>query len=188
MTDPVLEFPGRQAWAKWLDRYFASSSGVWVRLAKKGHPGQLLVYDEAIEEALCHGWIDALKRGESAATWLQRFTPRKPKSIWSKINRAKALALMESGRMKPGGLQEVERAKADGRWDRAYDGARTSEVPPDLKAALAANKMARSFFDDLDAANRYAILFRLQTAKKSATRAARLERFVAMLARGEKLH
>lgn len=192
MTNPKpcepLSFPHRKAWSKWLDRYFDQSDGVWVRLAKKGHQGDLLVYDEAIEEALCYGWIDALKRAESATTWLQRFTPRKPRSIWSKINRAKAVALIESGRMKPGGLKEVERAKADGRWDQAYDGARTSEVPPDLKAALAANKMARTFFETLDAANRYAILFRLQTAKKPETRAARLERFVAMLARGEKIH
>jgi uncharacterized protein YdeI (YjbR/CyaY-like superfamily) len=184
----VIEFPDRKAWAQWLDRHCASSAGVWVRLAKKSHTGKLLEYPDAIEEAIAYGWIDGQKRGEGATTWLQRFTPRGPRSIWSKINCGKAESLIDRGLMKPSGLQQVERAKADGRWERAYDGAKNATVPPDLEAALKASPKARSFFQTLDAANRYAILWRIQTAKKPETRAARIERFVAMCARGEKIH
>jgi uncharacterized protein YdeI (YjbR/CyaY-like superfamily) len=147
-----------------------------------------VTYVEALEEALCYGWIDALKRGESEAAWLQRFTPRGARSIWSKINRQKALALIETGQMKPAGLREVERARSDGRWEQAYDGARTAEVPPDLEAALTASPRARQFFETLDGANRYAILWRLQTAKKPDTRASRLAKFVEMLTNSEKIH
>ena len=188
MNADIIEFPDRKAWAKWLDRHSAASSGIWVRLAKKGCESKLLSYPEALEEALCHGWIDALKRGESESTWLQRFTPRGSRSIWSKINRAKAAALIEAGQMKPAGLREVERAKADGRWEQAYDGARTAGVPPDLEVALIANLKARRFFETLDGANRYAILFRIQTAKKPETRARRIAKFVEMLANGERIH
>ncbi len=188
MNDEVVQFPDRKAWAKWLDRHHNTSSGIWVRLAKKGSDLVSVTYVEALDEALCYGWIDALKRGESEAAWLQRFTPRGAKSIWSKINRQKALGLIESGQMKPAGLREVERATADGRWEQAYDGARVAEVPPDLEAALAANLEARKFFKTLDSANRYAILWRLQTAKKPETRTRRLAKFVEMLANNEKIH
>ena len=192
MNPDVEQFPDRKAWANWLDRHHNASSGIWVRLAKKaarqGSDLAAMTYPDALEEALCHGWIDAQKRGESEAAWLQRFTPRGTKSIWSKINRQKALALIETGQMKPAGLREVERARSDGRWEQAYDGARTSQVPPDLEAALAANPGARKFFDTLDGANRYAILWRLQTAKKPETRARRLAKFVEMLNNNEKIH
>jgi uncharacterized protein YdeI (YjbR/CyaY-like superfamily) len=184
----AVQFPDRKAWAKWLDRHHNTSSGIWVRLAKKGADIPSVTYPEALEEALCYGWIDAQKRGESEAAWLQRFTPRGARSIWSKINRQKALTLIETGEMKPAGLREVERARADGRWEQAYDGARTAQVPPDLLTALEANLDARKFFETLDGANRYAILWRLQTAKKAETRARRLAKFVEMLANGEKIH
>ena len=188
MTPAVVQFPDRKAWATWLDRHYNTSSGIWVRLSKKGSDLVAMTYPEALEEALCHGWIDAQKRGESAAAWLQRFTPRGARSIWSKINRQKALALIESRQMKPAGLLEVERAKSDGRWEQAYDGARTAEVPPDLEAALTANPKAKQFFETLDGANRYAILWRLQTAKKPDTRARRLAKFIEMLNNNEKIH
>jgi len=184
----VEQFPDRKAWAKWLDRHHNTSSGIWVRLAKKGADLASVTYPEALEEALCYGWIDAQKRGESEAAWLQRFTPRGVRSIWSKINRQKALALIETGQMKPAGLHEVKRARADGRWEQAYDGARTAEVPQDLEAALVANPEARKFFQTLDGANRYAILWRLQTAKKPETRTRRLAKFVEMLNNNERIH
>jgi len=157
-----------------------------LRLAK-GKRGAL-TYAQALEVALAWGWIDGQKRALDASAWLQRFTPRAARSPWSKINRAKAEALIAAGNMRPAGLREVERAKRDGRWERAYDGARTAGVPADLAAALARAPRARRFFDALDAANRYAILYRVQTAKKPETRAERIARFVAMCARGETIH
>jgi uncharacterized protein YdeI (YjbR/CyaY-like superfamily) len=140
-------------------------------------------YDEALEAALCYGWIDAQKRPESGLAWLQRFTPRKAKSIWSKINRQKALALIEAGRMQPAGLEQVERAKQDGRWESAYDSPSTAAIPDDLQAALDRNPRAKAFFATLDSANRYAVLWRVQTAKRAATRAQRIGKFVDMLAK-----
>lgn len=185
---PILAHPTRSAWASWLDEHHGDSQGVWLRLAKKGCPLELMNHREALEEALCHGWIDGQLRPESETTWLVKFTPRREKSIWSKINRAKALSLIESGRMRPAGLREVERAKADGRWDAAYDSQSTASVPPDLGKALNGNAKAKAFFGTLDSANRYAVLWRIQTAKKAETRARRIKEFVAMLARHEKLH
>lgn len=158
-----------------------------VRLAKKGAKGAL-TYAEALDVALAWGWIDSQKRALDANAWLQRFSPRQAKSPWSKINRAKAEALMAAGAMEPPGLAEVERARGDGRWERAYDGARTSVVPADLAAALARDVRARAFFESLDGANRYAILYRVQAAKRPETRAARIARFVAMCARRETIH
>ena len=145
-------------------------------------------FEQAIEGALCHGWIDGLRRGLDGVFFLQRFTPRKPRSLWSKINVAKVERLIEAGRMRPAGLREVEAAKADGRWQAAYDGAARMQVPDDLADALAKNRKARVFFEALDRTNRYAFCFRVHTAKKPETRRARIEKFVAMLARGEKLH
>jgi uncharacterized protein YdeI (YjbR/CyaY-like superfamily) len=190
MPEPVdiLEFPHVKDWAAWLKRNHDSSAGVWVRLGRKSCDRLLLVHPEALDAALCYGWIDALKKSETKTTWLQRFTPRSRKSIWSKINCAKALALIESGHMQPAGLAEVERAKADGRWEAAYDSHRTSTVPDDLAAALAANPKAKAFFETLNATNRYAVLWRIQTTKTAETRTKRIGLIVDMLERKEKYH
>lgn len=175
-------------WKKWLATHHATSPGVWLRLAKKDDGARSVSYAEAVEEALCQGWIDGQKKADDDSFWLQRFTPRSARSVWSKINRDKAIKLVKEKRMLPAGKAEIDRAKKDGRWEAAYDGARTSAIPPDLKAALDADRRAAAFFETLDAANRYAILWRLQTAKKAETRERRLAQFVAMLARHEKIH
>lgn len=188
VDDEPMAFPNQKAWAKWLKTNYDSSAGVWLKLAKKGASVASITYGEALEEALCYGWIDGQKRPFDAAAWLQRFVPRGKKSIWSKINREKALALIENGRMQPAGLAEVERAKKDGRWEQAYDSPANSTVPADLEAALKKNKKARDFFATLEKRNTYAILWRLQTAKKPETRARRLAEFIDMLERGEKIH
>jgi uncharacterized protein YdeI (YjbR/CyaY-like superfamily) len=172
----------------WLAANHATSDGVWLRLAKKGSPIHSVSHAEALEAALCYGWIDAQKKPESDHAWLQRFTPRRPKSIWSKVNREKAVALIEAGRMQPAGLQQVERARQDGRWDAAYDSPSSAGVPEDLQAALDRNARAKAFFGTLDRANRYAILWRIQTAKKAETRARRIGQFIEMLEKHEKLH
>jgi len=145
-------------------------------------------YAEALEVALCYGWIDGQMKSDSATAWLQKFTPRGKKSTWSKINRQKALALIESGKMKPAGLAEVQRAREDGRWEQAYDSPKSATVPEDLQAALNANARAKAFFATLNGASRYAILFRVQTAKKAETRAKRIQHFIQMLEKHEKLH
>jgi uncharacterized protein YdeI (YjbR/CyaY-like superfamily) len=181
-------FRDRQAWERWLRAHHATSDGAWLQLAKVGAGEPGLSYAEALEVALCWGWIDGQKKGLDAQSWLQRFTPRRARSLWSKINRAKAEALIADGRMQPAGLAEVERARRDGRWDEAYDGARASVVPPDLQAAFDANRRAADFFATLDGANRYAVLWRVQTAKRPETRAKRIATLVDMLARGEKIH
>jgi uncharacterized protein YdeI (YjbR/CyaY-like superfamily) len=161
---------------------------VWLQLAKKGSDVQSISYDEAIEVALCFGWIDGQKQAHSEQFWLQKFTRRSDKSVWSKINRDKALALIKTGKMKPAGLQEVERAKSDGRWDAAYDSASKATIPTDFQFALDSNARAKNFFATLDSRNRYAILFRIQTAKKAETRAKKIAQFVQMLERHEKVH
>lgn len=175
------------AWSAWLKSNHARSRGVLLRIAKKGAK-RTITYAEALEVALAWGWIDSQKRALDANAWLQRFSPRKADSPWSKINRAKAEALIAAEAMQAPGLAEVERAKQDGRWARAYDGARASSVPADLAEALARNARAKAFFEALDSANRYAILYRVQTAKKPETRAERVQRFVAMCARHETVH
>ena len=187
-AEAPLKCARAEDWHAWLAAHHATSSGVWLLIAKKGSGRSSPTYAEAVEGALAWGWIDGLKHAHDATAWLQRFTPRKPKSPWSKINREKATALIEAGRMEAPGLAEVERAQADGRWKSAYDSARTAQVPADLRAALAANRRAAAFFAELDRANRYAILWRLQTAKRPETRAKRLASFVAMLARRERIH
>jgi uncharacterized protein YdeI (YjbR/CyaY-like superfamily) len=181
-------FATPRAFEGWLRKNHASCGGLWLLIAKPGAERGTVTYAQALEVALCYGWIDGQKKALDAQHWLQRFTPRRPRSLWSKTNRAKAEALMREGRMQPSGVAEIERARADGRWDAAYDGARTAEVPPDLQAALDAQPEARAFFATLNAANRYAVLWRVQTAKKPETRARRIETLVAMLARGEKIH
>jgi uncharacterized protein YdeI (YjbR/CyaY-like superfamily) len=161
---------------------------VWLKIARKDARTASVTYAEALEGALAWGWIDGQKRKFNDEWWLQRFTPRTAKSPWSKINCTKAEALIAAGTMETPGFAEVERAKRDGRWVRAYDGSRSSEVPADLAAAFARNARARKFFDTLDSANRYAILYRVQTAKKPETRAERITRFVALCARHETIH
>jgi uncharacterized protein YdeI (YjbR/CyaY-like superfamily) len=178
----VVSFANQADWRAWLAAHHdAGPEGVWLKIAKKGSGVASVDYPQALEVALCYGWIDGQKKGLDETHWLQRFTPRRSRSIWSKVNRAKAEALVEAGEMQPAGLAEMERAKADGRWDAAYDGQRTSAVPDDLAAALAGNAVAGEFFATLDSTNRYAILHRLQTAKKPETRARRLAQFVEML-------
>ncbi|HEV8245749.1 MAG TPA: YdeI/OmpD-associated family protein, partial [Polyangiaceae bacterium] len=162
--------------------------GIWLKLAKKASKTKSVSYAEAVEVALCWGWIDGQKQTADEGFWLQKITPRGRRSIWSELNRKKALALIAAGRMHAPGLAEVERAKADGRWQAAYAPAKTASVPPDLTAALAKNARARKFFETLEARNRYAILWRIGQAKKPETRAARIAKFVAMLGNHEKLH
>jgi uncharacterized protein YdeI (YjbR/CyaY-like superfamily) len=184
---PIRHFRNAAAWEKWLAAH-AGDEGAWLKIAKKDSGVASVSYAEALDVALCHGWIDGLKRSCDERFFLQRFTPRRPQSLWSRINVAKVEALVASGRMQAGGLREVEAAKADGRWGAAYDSASRSTVPDDLAAALRKNRKAAAFFEALDKTNRYSVLWRVQTAKKPETRAARIEKLVAMLARGEKIH
>jgi uncharacterized protein YdeI (YjbR/CyaY-like superfamily) len=184
----IVRFSGPSELEAWLEENHAGSPGLWLKIAKKGAAEPSVTYGEALEVALCFGWIDSRKRGFDAEHFLQRFTPRRPRGRWSRINREKAEALIEAGRMRPAGLAEVEAARADGRWDAAYEGQRSAKVPADLSRELEANAAAGEFFAALDSANRYAILYRLEEAKKPATRERRLRKFVAMLERGEKIH
>ena len=188
VTAETRLFEDQAAWAAWLHKHHTRSSGIWLRLAKKNSGLNSVTYAEALDIALCYGWIDGQKKPENDRTWLQRFCPRSPKSIWSKINCKKALALIESGRMMPPGHHAIERAKSTGRWDSAYDSPRAATVPADFQAALNASPRANAFFKDLDRANRYAILFRIQTAKRPETRERNIQKFIAMLERGEKIH
>src|SRR5262245_60295957 len=185
---PVLPFERQKDWDGWLGKNHSTSSGVWLKLAKKSSGIKSVTYDEALEVALCYGWIDGQKRSHDETSWLQKFTPRGPKSIWSKINTEKAQKLIESGRMKPAGLKAVESAKQDGRWDAAYSSQSKATVPDDLQAGLDRNAKAKAFFATLDSHNRYAILHRIHTAKKAETRAKRIEQFVSMLEKKEKIY
>lgn len=184
---PIEHFVDAAAWERWLEQH-PGSTGVWLKIAKKDSGVASVSYAEALDVALCHGWIDGQKKGFDAQCFLQRFTPRRARSTWSKINVARIEALVAAGRMRPAGMREVEAARADGRWDAAYDGAGSMEVPVELARALAKNRKARAFFDTLDKTNRYAVCWRVQTAVKPETRQARVEKLVAMLARGEKIH
>jgi len=185
---PVVSFEDTNAWDAWLTAHATDSPGLWLKIAKKGSAGRSISYSDALDVALCHGWIDGQKGRLDDEYWLQRFTPRKPGSKWSKINTERAAALIESGRMRPAGLREVERAQADGRWEQAYESQSRVTVPEDLARALAANERASAFFATLDSANRYAILYRIGTAKKPETRAKRIDTFVAMLSEHKKIH
>jgi uncharacterized protein YdeI (YjbR/CyaY-like superfamily) len=185
---PVAAFGDTSAWERWLTDNRAGSAGVWLKIAKKGAGEQTVSYAEALDVALCFGWIDGQKQALDETHWLQRFTPRRARSKWSRINRDKAEALIELGRMRPPGLAEVESAKADGRWEAAYSGQRDSAVPPDLEQALAANDEASAFFARLSGANRYAVLYRIADAKRPETRARRIATYVEMLARHETFH
>ena len=185
---PVVLFESPEAWGDWLAEHHAQSAGAYLRIAKNGAPFQTPSYAEALDEALCVGWIDSRKDRYDDASWLQRFTPRRARSPWSQVNRAKAEALIASGRMQPAGLRAVDEAKADGRWEAAYASQSKATVPDDLQAALDRSPEAQAFFKTLSGANRYAILYRVQSAKKAETRARRIAQFVAMLERHETIH
>lgn len=172
----------------WLEESGEAAGGIWLKIAKKGSGVRSVSYAEALEVAICFGWIDSQRRGFDERHFLQRFTPRRPRGRWSRVNRDKAEELIAAGRMRPAGLAEVEAAKADGRWEAAYAGQRTATVPADLQRELDGNEAAREFFAGLDSANRYSIVYRLDDAKKPETRERRLRKFVAMLERGEKIH
>ena len=185
---PVISFASRSTWEEWLAEEHATSNGLWLKLAKVGAGIDSVSYAEAVEVALCYGWIDGQAASFDETYWLQRFTPRRRRSKWSRINRDRASGLIERGEMKPAGLAEVERAKSDGRWDAAYESQGTATMPDDLHRALEKNDAARAFFATLDSRNRYAILYRIQDAKKPETRARRIAKYVAMLNEHTKLY
>jgi uncharacterized protein YdeI (YjbR/CyaY-like superfamily) len=183
-----MTFASHADWEAWLAEHHASAGGLWIKIAKKASGIPTVTHAEALDTALCFGWIDGQRDKLDADYFLQRFTPRRPRSNWSKVNCGKVEALVAAGRMQPAGLAEVERAQADGRWDAAYEPASSATVPDDLRRALDANPAAADFFATLRGSNRYAVLYRIQAAKRPETRARRIETFVAMLARGETFH
>jgi uncharacterized protein YdeI (YjbR/CyaY-like superfamily) len=185
---PIVSFESQQMWDRWLTAQSAKSKGLWLKLAKKSAGVASVSKQEAVETALCHGWIDGQLDKFDDHYWLVRFTPRSARSKWSEKNRTTALELIEQGRMKPAGLREIERARKDGRWDGAYAPQSAATVPEDLGAALTRNRKARSFFEALDSANRYAILHRIHDARRPETRTRRIEKYVAMLSQGETIH
>jgi uncharacterized protein YdeI (YjbR/CyaY-like superfamily) len=185
---PIMAFASAVEWEAWLAQQPRTSKGLWLKLAKKASGLPSVSRSEAIEGALCHGWIDGQLEKFDEHHWLVRFTPRKPKSKWSEVNRDKALKLIEQGRMSPAGRSEVEQAKADGRWDAAYAPQSKAAVPDDLQRALDGSPDAQQLFDKLDGTNRYAILHRIHDAKKAETRGRRIEKYVTMLGRGETLY
>lgn len=184
---PIKPFKDAAAFEKWLEKN-PSAPGLWLKIAKKESGVASVTYAEALDVALCHGWIDGQKQSFDERFFLQRFTPRRARSLWSKNNVAHVERLIKAGRMREGGLREIETAKADGRWDAAYHGAARMELPPELAAALAKNRKAKTFFETLDKTNRYAFCWRVHSALKAETKMARVEKLVAMLARGEKIH
>jgi uncharacterized protein YdeI (YjbR/CyaY-like superfamily) len=185
---PILPFASKKKWADWLAKQHDKSAGVWLKLAKKGSEIPSVTYDEAVDSALCYGWIDGQKKGFDDKYWLQKFTPRGARSIWSKINTEKAEKLIKSGEMKLAGLSAIELAKQDGRWDAAYESQKNISVPDDFQAALDKNAKAKAFFTTLNSVNRYAILFRIHNVKRAETRTRRIQQFMEMLERGEKLY
>src|SRR5437868_3193077 len=185
---PRLRFASAGEWEAWLEENHAGSDGVWIEMAKKDAGIESVRYPEVLDSALCFGWIDGRREALDERYFLQRFTPRRPRSRWSRINRDKAERLIAGGRMRPAGLGEVERAQDDGRWDAAYEGQRDITVPDDLQRELDARPKAKAFFAQLNSQNRYAILYRLQDAKRPETRARRLAKFVAMLEAGETIY
>jgi uncharacterized protein YdeI (YjbR/CyaY-like superfamily) len=185
---PTIEFPDPEAWERWLHEHHAASSGVWVKVAKKGAPTPTVNYAQALEEAIRYGWIDGQKAGHDEHYWLQRFTPRGPRSKWSQVNRDKALELIAAGRMMPAGLEQFETAKRDGRIDDAYEPQSRASVPEDFQQALDANPSAAEFFATLKGANRYAFLYRLHHVKKPDARAKRIAMYIEMLGEGKTFH
>jgi uncharacterized protein YdeI (YjbR/CyaY-like superfamily) len=185
---PPIAFSSPAAWERWLEENHQASEGVWIKMGKKQAAVQSVRYPEVLESALCFGWIDARREALDERHFLQRFTPRRSRSRWSRINRDTAERLIAEGRMRPAGLAEIERARADGRWDAAYEGQRSISVPGDLARELDARPQAKAFFEQLSSQNRYAILYRLQDAKRPETRARRLAKFIAMLQARETIH
>jgi uncharacterized protein YdeI (YjbR/CyaY-like superfamily) len=185
---PVILFPSAAELEAWLEREHGASEGVWVKIAKKGSGMVSVSYAEIVELGLCFGWIDGQARRHDERHYLQRFTPRRPRSKWSRLNRDRVEALITAGRVRPSGLAAVEAAKADGRWDAAYEPPSTAEVPPDLERELKRDPAARDAFEKLDSNNRYAIIYRLNDAKRPETRKRRLRKYVEMLGRGERIH
>lgn len=185
---PVLIFGDQLSWHNWLEENHNQTKGVWLKIAKKSSGKTSVSYDNALKEALCYGWIDGQKQSYDNEYWLQKFTPRGTKSIWSKVNVIKAEELIKSGMMQTPGSKAIELAKKDGRWKSAYDSPSVATVPIDFQKALEENPKAKQFFETLNKANTYAIYWRIHTAKKSETRKARIKKFIDMLNRGEKLH
>ena len=185
---PILSFASPEEWEAWLEQEHATSDGVWIKFAKKGSGVASVVYADAVEAGLCYGWIDSQALSLDERFYLQKFTPRRARSKWSRVNRDKVEELTRQGRMRPAGLAEVERAKGDGRWEAAYSSPANATVPDDLQRALDANPTAAEFFATLNKSNRFAIVYQLEEAKKPETRTRRLQKFVAMLERGEKLY
>lgn len=185
---PTLAFPSSEAFLDWLGRHHDSPAGIWMRIYKKGSGVESITYAGALDAALRYGWIDGQKRGLDELSWVQRFVPRRPRSVWSRINRDAAERLIAEGKMREPGLRQVEAARRDGRWEAAYEGQRTATIPEDFLAALKENPAAQAFYEGLDRVNRYAVVFRLQTAKRPETRARRIADFVAKLGRGERFH
>jgi uncharacterized protein YdeI (YjbR/CyaY-like superfamily) len=184
----IKAFATQEKWRGWLEKNHSKSDGLWLRIFKKDSGKKTVTHDEALDEALCFGWIDGQRNKHDEISFLQKFTPRRKRSIWSKRNREKTLNLIKEGRMTPAGLDEIERAKKDGRWDRAYDSPKNMEVPADFLKELMKNKKAYEFFKSLKKANMFAIAFRLHNAKKPETRERRMKQFLAMMEHGEKLH
>jgi len=185
---PILPFDSQKKWADWLAKQHEKSVGVWLKLAKKDSGIPTVTYEEALDVALCYGWIDGQKKGFDDQYWLQKFTPRGLKSIWSKINTEKVERLIAKGEMQPAGLKAIELAKQDGRWEAAYASQKSISIPEDFQVALDRNKEAKDFFATLKSSERYSFLFRIHNAKKPETRAKRIQQFVEMLERGEKIH
>lgn len=187
-NEPVHAFETPAAWRAWLDSHHATSGPIWLRLYKKGSGKPTVTYAEALDEALCYGWVDSQKASCDAESFLQRFSLRKPRSIWSKVNREHVARLIDAGKMRPAGLEAIETAKRNGQWEAAYDSPAQSTVPEDFQAVLDAHPEAKAFFETLNKANTYAILWRIQTAKKPETRARRIQTALEMLLKKEKLH
>jgi uncharacterized protein YdeI (YjbR/CyaY-like superfamily) len=185
---PMRSFSTSREWAQWLAKNHTKSNGIWLRFFKKAASRKSVTHDEALDEALCYGWIDGQAKSHDQKSWLQKFTPRRPKSVWSKRNRERVARLSGLKKMRPAGVHEVETAKKDGRWDRAYDSPKTMVVPEDFLRKLASLTKANALFQTLNSANTYAIAWRLQTAKKPETREKRMKTILGMLERGETFH
>ena len=184
----ICLFACQGAWEQWLDTHHEQSKGIWVKVARRDSPITTVSYSEALDVALCYGWIDGQKKPYDQDMWLQKFTPRRSASVWSKVNIDKVTQLIASGKMKPSGMKEVDAAKEDGRWDAAYESQRNFTVPDDFQQELEKNPQARAFFETLNRHNRYAMCYRIQTAKKPETRKSRIDKFVEMLTNNQKLH
>ncbi|WP_168120651.1 YdeI/OmpD-associated family protein [Paenibacillus sp. HB172176] len=185
---PEISFQNQTDMMSWLSLHGDSSPGFWLSIAKKDSGLESITYDEAMECALCYGWVDSQKKKGNTAFWLQRFTPRGKRSIWSKINKEKAERLLQDGRIMPAGLAVIEAAKANGQWEKSYEGQKTMEMPEDFANALEQHAQAKAFYESLNRTNQYAMLFRIHQAKKQETRAARIEKFIGMLEREEKIY